>query len=685
MLRGIMDGDSSAIETASEEVLLRLQKAMNPYGGPTPEDSRPGHTRALAFSYTNQRENYIERFTMTTLVGFLFRMFREWEVPTDTRRWDPAAFEESKGRARVDPAISAKELVDQARQTLEMAEEALKAENAALASAQKAKDADVLRMDPDHAPSGKLRVESGATPDQTAIDDERLSNTLGATAKAERGAADSLRFIAHRGMARAGAAARKALPAAAKIAAAHPEVKKFIEGDRDTNEARCDEIPAAAAKEIIGQFLRTWFEYDPDAHVRGAEDEARLTTRPVSEMLPGAKDAAKDDEGAAKDDEGAAPAVLPDPGKTITVDAGDPERLTIEGLRAMVGIVPEELKGVFAAATKDERTLNATKAVLAQPALVDGLAPVMATPDGVRLLREYLCPIPEGDEARPAIDVIPPRDTFHRWGYYRDVNFEKLRSATEAVYAAKPDLDLAISWFETFEGTPDEVDAAFDKYKKMHSRELRSELYSVKHGGWTLIGPWEQNRKRIDFYNHNTQVLQRIMERHEEDQPLGAELMKKRVVKVKAKNIAEDGPDHPGLATYRSTMGTAAGEAVIDPKTMSDLARAKGDLTKVRELEDYARLQTERANLEKKKEFRPWVPEETARGGELDAQIARAKEMLEVPDDGIQVDFFTHDTKAGEMLKGKFYTKSEAPEPPTAGGAGGGRHPSAVLIDDKRA
>jgi hypothetical protein len=658
MLRGIMSGDASAIESASEEDLLRLQKAMNPYGGPTPEDSRPGHTRALALSYTNQREDYIERFTMTSLVGFLFRMYREWEVPSDARRWDPAAFEETKGRARVDPAISARELVAEARKTLEIAEEALKAEEAALASAQKAKDADVLRMIPDHTPSEGLRMEASSS---RAAEDEELSNTLGATAKAERGAADCLRFIAHRGMARAGAAARKALPAAAKIAASHPEVQKFIEEDKETAEARCDEIPAPVAKEIIGQFLRTWFEYDPDAHVRGADDEVELTTRPVSEMLP----AEMTGETGGETGE-------------ITVDAGDPERLTIKGLRAMVGLVPAELKAVFAAATKDERTLNATKAVLAQPSLVDGLAPVMAVPDAVRLLREYLCPIPEDDPARPALDVIPPRDSFHRWGYYRDVNFEKLRSATEAIYAAKPDLDLAISWFETFEGTPDEVDAAFNKYKEMHSRELRSELYSVKHGGWTLIGPWENNRKRIDFYNHQTQVLQRIMERHEEDQPLGAELMKKRVMKVKAKNIAEDGPDHPGLATYRSTMGTAAGEAVIDPKTMSAMARAKGDLSKVRELEDFSKLKEEREGLEKKKRFRPWVPEETARADELDVLIKRAEEMLEVPDDGIQVDFFTHDAEAGEMLKGKFYTKAEAPEAPTAGGAGG---PSAVLTD----
>ena len=119
---------------------------------------------------------------------------------------------------------------------------------------------------------------------------------------------------------------------------------------------------------------------------------------------------------------------------------------------------------------------------------------------------------------------------------------------------------------------------------------------------------------------------------------------------------------------------------------MNALARAKGDLSKVRELEDFSKLRTERANLEKKKEFRPWVPEETARAEELDAQIKRAKEMLEVPDDGIQVDFFTHDTEAGEMLKGKFYTKSAAPEVPIAGGAAAGGaggaaapRPSAVL------
>jgi hypothetical protein len=667
LLRGVLGGDADAIKRASEEDVRRLQDSLNPYNYVISGGERPNVKKAMACSYTNLREEYVERFTMTSLIAFLFRMYREWEVPDETRRWDPAAVVGGEAPRRA-PALRAQELVDKAEAALAAAKEALEAEKVSQASTMKAAEADVLRE----------AAALGEKLSPQAMRDIEMSDELGAKATTDRGMADGLLYIAHRIVVKHGQVARDSLVSAAIRAEGHPEVADLVARDPLVVEARTNSVPAPVAKEIIGQFLRTWFEFDPDAHVRKAYDE--VPSVPGTD-LPGAAIA--------------------------RADAFDPERIHLQSLKGVVTTIPDPYADAYRAATDDRRTFDATKAVLANSRLVSGIvAAVVRAPgdkatsepsaivnvESLRTLRALLSPIAPDDEARGAVDVVPPADTFHRWQYYRDVNYEALRVATEALYGDKPDMEFAFAWFDTFEGSGDEVDAAFAKYKKLHADELRSPLFSVTGGGWTLMGPWQENRARIDFYNKNTKVLERIIARHEEDAKLGADLMRKRVIKVKAKNIAKDGPDSSGLSEYRSTLGSSAGEAVIDAKTMSAMARAKGDLAKVREIKDFSALEDEMAGLLKKKKFRPWTSDEAARVEELDVAIARAKEMLEVPDDGIQVDIFEHDGAAGKFVKKHFYTKAEEPESssvaPAAGGAGdaaGGAGDAAASAGDAAA
>lgn len=624
LLASVLRGDTAALDAADEKTLQRLGKALHPHSH-VPRDERPEVRRALAASFTNLRETYIERFTVTALIGFLFRMHREWEVPDDACRWDPAAYGEKVVRS---PALTAAELVARAEETLAAAKEAQEAEVEALAATQKAAEADVLRMEA--TLKGPTPEKAGAS--EQAEKDHALAVELGEKATSARGVADSLRYIAHRRAATHGEEARHALVAAGKIAAAHSKVADLVTKDPVRLAEATRTVPKAVAKEAIGQFLRTWFEYNPDAHVRSAHDEVR--TRPA-------------EEGEGPDGSG--------------VDPADPGRLTLETLQAGMGSVPEGHKEAFAAATASHQTLAAVKTILATPSLGSTLAPILADTAASNSFRRYVAPVAEDDPARPALEIVPPQDTFHRFGYYRDVNYQSLRDITDTLYSEKSDIELAIMWSETFEGeTQKEVDDAFAKYKALHSDELRSDLYSIPAGGWTLLGPWAENRDRIDIYNKNTKILERIMKRHEEDRQMGSELMRKRVVTAKAKNIQEAGPDHPDLGMHRSMVGSA-GERVISPEKMRRIAAAKGDLAKVRELDDFAELDAERASLEKKKRFRPWTEEEAERVKELDRKIKDAKEMLDVPDAAIQVDILTHDGKTGDFVRSKFYTEAEAP------------------------
>lgn len=110
---------------------------------------------------------------------------------------------------------------------------------------------------------------------------------------------------------------------------------------------------------------------------------------------------------------------------------------------------------------------------------------------------------------------------------------------------------MAIALWDFFEGTPQEVDTAFEKHCQRYQDETPSSIKALEFGGWTVLADFKKNRKKIQIYNKHTEVLKRILDRYAEDKRIGAELMRNRVRQVKAKNIAEMGLDDPGLTQYR--------------------------------------------------------------------------------------------------------------------------------------
>jgi hypothetical protein len=53
-------------------------------------------------------------------------------------------------------------------------------------------------------------------------------------------------------------------------------------------------MPADAAKRLISSFLRTWFEYNPDAHVRSGYDEAAIKKDVAPAQIEGLGEAPHD-------------------------------------------------------------------------------------------------------------------------------------------------------------------------------------------------------------------------------------------------------------------------------------------------------------------------------------------------------------------------------------------------------
>ena len=218
-----------------------------------------------------------------------------------------------------------------------------------------------------------------------------------------------------------------------------------------------------------------------------------------------------------------------------------------------------------------------------------------------------------------------------------------------------------IAAWDTIEGPPQKVDEEFNAYCQKHQTEFPADIQNTDFGGWTFIGDFKQNREKINFCNRNTEVLKRILDRHENDKQLGADLMKNRIRQRKAKNIAEDGPDAPGLAQYKSVHGISlpGAEKVISHEEMLRLEKARGSIKAAKELEFLENLESQiqgYKNIEKNREL---SKEEQVELSTLYERLKMAHEMADVPDDAIQVDVFTNDTKTGKFTKSSFYTKSE--------------------------
>ena len=211
---------------------------------------------------------------------------------------------------------------------------------------------------------------------------------------------------------------------------------------------------------------------------------------------------------------------------------------------------------------------------------------------------------------------IPPADVFHRWTYYSDNNFEEIRSAVTDIYADKPDFEYAVLPYGEFSNKEEA-----DKFVNKHRDEVIADLVTLTKGKWNLMGAFKANRERINFYNDKTAVVEALLKQVEEDKKLGADLMRKRVERVKKKNIAEYGPDDAEfLERYRKDQANNQAEQMG--------------------AEDVARVGV------KSKETHTFAVHE------------------ECPYDAVQVDVFDMMDGGKTVKKSEFFTQAETPQVP---------------------
>ena len=390
------------------------------------------------------------------------------------------------------------------------------------------------------------------------------------------------------------------------------------------------EIPEASCKSIINHFLCDLFKFDPNKHVKSASiDESKIEEEVVSIC-----------------------------GNSIYIDKKDPSRIPYKSLILKnINKLPEHTEA-HSVIMENQENYNAVCRVLSDDKLLESALLAISNREA---FSTYLMPLKENSEVMPAIEIIPPRDTFHRWSYYMQVNYEELRKVTSSLYLDKPDIEFAIGAWTTFEGEAKEVDTEFNKYYQMHQSEFVSDIKSIQFGNWTLLGDFKKNREKINFYNKNTEALKRILDRYEDDKKLGTELMKNRIRQKKARNIAEDGPDSEGLSQYKHISGSSipGAEKVISNEEMLRLEKAKGNIKAAKELEYLEFLEEQEKKYQAIEKLRPLTNGEELEYDNIKQKLIVAHEMAEVPSDGIQVDVFVSNSETGDFQKSSFYTKSE--------------------------
>ena len=460
LLNGIKANPHSAkLEELDTDVIQRLYKELNPYNhNVVPVDDK--NVRQITFSNTQLQETYQRRFIMTSLVGFIYRVLSEYEVPNTDRRWE----NKRKKAAAVKP-WTPEQMLEQATALRDLATIVSDAEKASTDARAEAMKFDQVVLE--HKLLDDIPKEELAT---------KQKEVLALMKKAED--ADcryhGLQWAYMSKVRQYGKDMDRRFDDFSKKANQFPELRKDIAKEMVEPMAML-EMPAINAKKVIKNFLDNWFEFNPDAHVRKSYDEFK--NRNIKEVpLDGLG--------------------------TFKTDTVDPDRIPVDVLLANRPVfATSEDEKHFNSFTASSRAYNSIMYLLRNETAYNAMSQIIKS-DRAEYFRRYLTPLTESS-TRGTLEHIPPQDTFHRWEFYNDVNYEELRTATEAIYPEKSLLEMALIVYDYNEGTADEVKARYDEYCNTHQNNVISDIKSMELGNWTLIASFKKNRDKVNYYNRS--------------------------------------------------------------------------------------------------------------------------------------------------------------------------------------
>lgn len=553
----------------SDDDILRVAKALNPYS--TFNSAEETEVKRVALiSHTNMGEEYMKRFLMTSMVGFVYKMMEEYEPPQENLVWslEDAGSTDKLHKETTKPftynkLVYLQNALNTVLPPLKSVEERLQQLN------------------------HKRTV--------CAIDDIQLSKEDEDEDSSLRKEQAALLFGVTRTLLESGRDAERRFDETVELCKPYEDVMAEVNKNpvriRNENERS---IPLVVAKRLVKDFMDSYFEYNPDEHVRSAMDTAELEKSMQKETVKELRRG---------------------------MDSVDVYRPSLKLMRCRVDLADhlDQSSPEFRNATKilsSRESYNAFMHILNDMELTSVAPCVFADPESYRYL---LLPLQKAYELG---DYIPPQDTFHRWGYYSEVNMEEIRNIVHCMYHDKPEFDEALIIYDVIEGTQEEIDERRKEFVVKHGEEVISDIKEVGIGKWVVMANYKDNRKKIDFINRHTEVLKRIFDRYEEDKKMGKEIMKKRVRKAKAKNIKEEGPEAEIMKEYRGyvkDISLLGAERALTSEELRVLEDAKGYLRSVEEVKD-------------------------------------------VPEDSVQVNVFEYNARENTLVKSAIYTEAEKPE-----------------------
>lgn len=352
-------------------------------------------------------------------------------------------------------------------------------------------------------------------------------------------------------------------------------------------------LMTTTARGLIIRFLDRHLEYNPDLHVRKATQDNKVDGKSRPAEI----------ERICKNNE------------------------TVDRISKKLSSQPEKMftymrENLLATRTYMNETLEALKPIINTLSSIKGNHPEVGDAHGIMLKKYTQIKMRNNELAKIALPLAeadslamwkrnPPVDVFHQFNRYFINHFEQCSDVVASLYHERPDIEFAVIFYDCHDT---EADAR--NYRVAHESEFRADVFSIENSGVTLLGPYRENRDKLDYYNKNTEILRLMHSQIESDHHLGKDIMEKQLKKKKAENIRENGPDAPGLMEYsRATnvMQDLGVKKILSPEEQQEISKAQ-------------------------------------------TTIADA----ECPDEGIQVDVF-YPTQDGELKKRVFYTQSEAP------------------------
>lgn len=317
---------------------------------------------------------------------------------------------------------------------------------------------------------------------------------------------------------------------------------------------------------VVKEFLEEMFQFNPEEHVRSSYRPCRMdaTRKPIETMA----------------------------GKLAVehLKQTDPEFRAAESLyedtktnSAPANTTPDETKEAKYTTKKVKKTVVDKKTGKKKVVLVN--QKVLVEHEPVDTSKKLGKDLKDPNCAKQVREFLPPHDMFGRFKMYYESNYEDLRDFVRDAYCEKPDFELAINPYSVHD-TEDEAET----FKKKHRNEVIAEVFTATFGKWNFFDSFKEQRENVNFYNDNTIILEEMMKQLKKDEMLGQDLMKKRVSKMKKKNVAEVGPDAESFRRYvkqnkdiqslgAEYLGDKADDDIPDDAVQVDVWRvAKGGL-----------------------------------------------------------------------------------------------------------